>query len=549
MRPIVPRIAPSRVSRASDRRPRFLFVGATITVILVLQLVAVTVAGVSARRESDAATRDLFGYVGDATLERVLRFVEPAADLTDELASSIESGELTGNPETVAASLFERFRYLRNVTGAYIGYPDGSYAFVRRVENGYETEAISTTPVRIVTIREYDADFHLLSTSPASGDTYDPRARPWYQLALTSTGVAWTDPFVFFASGMPGVSATRAVRSPVDDSVIAVVGAEVTLDDLSTVLGELPLGKDGEAFILAENRTVVAAPPSYIATIAATAGGRAKVVPASSLGLPPSPPEAASSAGFEVFGTDSNDVTLERSFPTDTGIRWTLFLRATQRDLSTSVGGFERTMLWLTLLISALVASAAFVLYRVRRPIGELHARAGTDELTGLANRRRLREEGGALVRASHGEGHTVCVAVFDLDGFKSVNDLFGHDTGDAALKAVAAGLLEESRDRDLAARLGGDEFVVVMRAESSRAAERAIERTRASLETKLRNEFPSASGLGVTAGFTVSDGTLRDLENLIREADGGLVGGKRTRKGRTYPSIRIAARKAATRT
>ncbi len=535
------RVFPQNDHGAAASRPRFLFVGATILGILLLQLAAVVFAGVSARRDSDAATRDLFGFVGDATIERVLRFIEPATTLTDEVVASIESGELVGDPETVAVLLFERFQFHGDVYGTYIGYPDGSYVFTRRVEGGFEVEVISTDPVRKVTISRYDEAFHLVSSASDETDMFDPRARPWYTLALSKDDLAWTDPFVFFRSGKPGVSATLAAHDAAGN-LIAVAGTQVNLEDISTLLGQLPLGRDGEAFVLAADRTVIAAPPEYSATISAESGGTFLTVPASALGLPSAPPEEVSEPNSVAFGRDGSYVTLERSFPTDSGIQWTLFLRATQQDLSTSVGGFERTMLWLSLLIAALVAAATFVLYRVRLPIGELHHRAGTDELTGLANRRRLFEQGGALVLSAHESGTGACVAVFDLDEFKRVNDEFGHDKGDDVLREVAASLVAASRGRDFVARLGGDEFVTIIRVGSSVAAERAVERTRADLEEVLRAAFPGVRGLGVTVGFSMSDGGHQDLGTLIHEADVALIRGKKHGKGRTYPSARVVA-------
>ena len=103
---------------------------------------------------------------------------------------------------------------------------------------------------------------------------------------------------------------------------------------------------------------------------------------------------------------------------------------------------------------------------------------ADTDDLTGLANRRALgRMLNAALVRA---EVHELAVGVLmlDLDGFKAVNDRFGH----AALREVATRLRRSMRDRDMVARTGGDEFVVVLADLSTdeNAAHEAAERIEA---------------------------------------------------------------------
>jgi diguanylate cyclase (GGDEF)-like protein len=522
-------------------RPRFFFIAATIVGILAMQLVAVIVAGVAARRDSETAAQDLFRYVGDATVERVFRFTEPAANLTRELVATADNGELPSDLLEVEDWLFEHFRYRSGVAGTYIGYPDGSYVSVGRIDGGYEAKIIVTDPVREVTIERYDARFHLLSSTTDPTDEYDPRIRPWYQLAEASDRLSWTDPFLFFASGEPGVSATLAVRE--GDTVVAVVGAEVKIKDLSLLLAALPLGSDGEAFILTDTRTIVAAPPRYADLMTGADGGSTLSIPAGALGIPDSRPEGLSSASPEVFGGDSTSVTLERLFPNDSGIQWTLYLRATDEGLSTGLGGFQSTMLWLSLLIAGLVLAATYFLYRLRYPIGVLSAHAGTDELTRLANRRRFHEQGQALVRSALADGERVCVAVFDLDGFKSINDTFGHGVGDEALKTTASALAEASRERDLVARLGGDEFAIVRRLAKSASAGTVVERIRSHVEGALRSRSEEWGPVGVTAGYSVSDAVDRGLGVLVQEADDALIKGKARRKGTTNPGRRVVSR------
>lgn len=93
-----------------------------------------------------------------------------------------------------------------------------------------------------------------------------------------------------------------------------------------------------------------------------------------------------------------------------------------------------------------------------------VEALALTDSLTGLANRRQLIAHLERLIASS--DSHTVQGALFliDLDGFKAINDGFGHQAGDALLIEVAQRIGSEIRDEDLAARIGGDEFVVLVR-------------------------------------------------------------------------------------
>lgn len=129
----------------------------------------------------------------------------------------------------------------------------------------------------------------------------------------------------------------------------------------------------------------------------------------------------------------------------------------------------------------------------VRRTEALSHA-AEHDALTGLANRvpleRTLRRW---LGEAEHG-GQSVAAVVIDLDGFKAVNDTFGHATGDALLSAVAARLQGAVRSGDLAGRLGGDEFAVIARATSADQLSALANRLREALRGTI-----AVGGLGIT--------------------------------------------------
>ena len=109
---------------------------------------------------------------------------------------------------------------------------------------------------------------------------------------------------------------------------------------------------------------------------------------------------------------------------------------------------------------------AAFVLARFtiavreqERAQAQLAHQARHDPLTGLANRSELSDR---LRRALPGSGSPVAVLYLDLDGFKEVNDVHGHDAGDTVLRAVARRLSAAVRESDLVVRLGGDEFVLL---------------------------------------------------------------------------------------
>lgn len=92
----------------------------------------------------------------------------------------------------------------------------------------------------------------------------------------------------------------------------------------------------------------------------------------------------------------------------------------------------------------------------------EMYDAIYTDKLTGINNRRGLEKGIDALVQAHVGE--RAAVVLLDLDGFKGLNDAYGHKIGDEALRVIAQGMDEAFRRQDeIVARLGGDEFVIVL--------------------------------------------------------------------------------------
>ncbi|WP_245604717.1 GGDEF domain-containing protein [Paucisalibacillus globulus] len=155
--------------------------------------------------------------------------------------------------------------------------------------------------------------------------------------------------------------------------------------------------------------------------------------------------------------------------------------------------------------------------HRIRKANTELQDIAFRDSLTGAANRLLLKEKFQLLKDL---KTPSIALLFIDMNGFKRINDTYGHEVGDYVLENVAWRVNNLLRDSDLLCRLGGDEFVILLSNIDHQVPERIADRIKLALENPMEMNdqmIEVSANIGWTYTTNVSDA---DLEKMLKEAD-----------------------------
>jgi diguanylate cyclase (GGDEF)-like protein len=203
--------------------------------------------------------------------------------------------------------------------------------------------------------------------------------------------------------------------------------------------------------------------------------------------------------------------------------------------------------LWVALVVPLLVVPPLAlwhhgVLFDLEAAKREIEQLSRTDGLTSLNNRRYFFELSHREAASAERYEYPISVLIIDLDHFKSVNDNYGHQTGDKVLQLVSRVMGRTVRDTDVIGRYGGEEFVALLSHASLGQAQELCQRLRKALAAEQARDGGGLPKVTVSAGVAASPQVGYDLETLLAEADKALYQAKENGRDRCVPSSACTA-------
>ncbi|MBU2887794.1 sensor domain-containing diguanylate cyclase [Gilvimarinus agarilyticus] len=307
------------------------------------------------------------------------------------------------------------------------------------------------------------ANLDELINKDLSGDTQGARDRTWQTFELAQQQGLTIDPWTTYPQGKPKTlyMRHRAVLVGPDKhrAIIAYINEQVNL-------GETP-----ENLLLVEAMRYT----RVLVTSFDMNGTRVTENPAATEAYPQQTEREAGVSEFVArFVRPEDGRECLQKAKRAPGGRWTYEMRTAQgvrrHTLDIRHTRHPLTGDFLLLMVEYDVTDLQQALDDADQAKSQLQKMAHYDPLTQLPNLRLFERQGAAILSSAQRAGSQVAILFIDLDGFKAVNDQYGHQTGDVLLKAVAERLQEHCRQSDLLARIGGDEFVLLQSNVTDRA-------------------------------------------------------------------------------
>ncbi|WP_300057652.1 cache domain-containing protein [uncultured Roseobacter sp.] len=346
-----------------------------------LQFVAVTIVVFSSFLTSEKVllehARQLLSDVGTNTIEHSKGFLTPAKGAA-ELATRLAENEViaSDNFQQLEKLLFQQLQISPQFAGLFYGDEAGNFVYVMRSggPGPFRTKIIRHDEgVRTTDLIWRDDSYGAVEYRADPEDTFDPRGRLWYQTASEKLTSIWTDPYIFFTSQTPGITAA----SPVFDSsgtLQGVVGVDIGIESISEFLSRLNIGDSGKALILNRNGDVIAHPSQDLISTA-RADGTFRFVNIGEIGDP------VARAAFGHLAAD-DDISVAREISTrfnhggstyvstvmpviSEALPWTIAVYAPEVDFTGEIKANRTQNVWIAASIALLTAAFGLALAHV----------------------------------------------------------------------------------------------------------------------------------------------------------------------------------------
>lgn len=232
-----------------------------------LQFVAVTIVVFSSFLTSEKVLLDHARYlltdVGTNTIEHSKGFLKPAKGAA-ELATRLAENQVISSDDfqQLEKLLFQQLQISPQFAGVFYGEESGNFVYVMRSSGPgpFRTKIVRYDgSERTTDLIWRDDTYAVMDRKKDPADTYDPRTRLWYKSASAELTSIWTDPYIFFTSQTPGITAASPVFGS-DGEIQGVVGVDIGIEAISEFLSRLNIGDSGKALILNRNGDVIAHP-------------------------------------------------------------------------------------------------------------------------------------------------------------------------------------------------------------------------------------------------------------------------------------------------
>ncbi|MHC4887376.1 MAG: cache domain-containing protein, partial [Planctomycetota bacterium] len=324
-------------------------------------------------------SQHLVTEVTSSVIDNTTAYMKPAEEIAQLARCFAESSNLSlGQDPHLEVLLHRAVQIHPQLAMFYIGDRQGNFLMaVRKPDGSIATELIDRSGVAPRKIIRYrDAHGTLIREEVAKDASYDPRKRPWYKGVAERRAPYWTDIYVFYTGGKPGITAAVPALDR-GGELQAVVAADITLDKLSSFLGTLKIGESGVAFILNEKDELVAHPDGRVTAVE---GGKKRALRADELNhawvdgaLAARRETAAGQFSYEAEGKTWQ--AYFSPFPKSFGRDWTIAVLVPEDDFIGPLKATHRVTLTISFLVLLVAIGVAVLISRnLSRPIEDLTA-------------------------------------------------------------------------------------------------------------------------------------------------------------------------------